>query len=85
MNARSPSSKLRQFHSGLVFTRTSVARQQEAKFLEMRAAMSVRASGANRQRDEAREHLAPVYVWFTEGFDTRDLKEAKALLGELSP
>jgi predicted ATPase len=35
--------------------------------------------------DEARELLAPVYGWFTEGFDTRDLKEAKALLGELSP
>ena len=33
--------------------------------------------------DEARELLAPVYHWFTEGFDTRDLKEAKALLGEL--
>jgi predicted ATPase len=35
--------------------------------------------------DEARELLGPVYGWFTEGFDTRDLKEAKALLGELSP
>jgi predicted ATPase len=34
---------------------------------------------------EARELLAPVYGWFTEGFDTRDLKEAKALLKELSP
>jgi predicted ATPase len=37
------------------------------------------------KRDEARELLASVYGWFTEGFDTRDLKEAKALLGELSP
>jgi predicted ATPase len=36
------------------------------------------------KRDEARELLAPVYGWFTEGFDTRDLKEAKALLEELS-
>ena len=36
------------------------------------------------KRDEARELLAPVYGWFTEGFDTRDLKEAKALLDELS-
>ena len=36
------------------------------------------------KRDEARELLAPVYVWFTEGFDTLDLKEAKALLDELS-
>jgi predicted ATPase len=37
------------------------------------------------KRDEARELLASVYGWFTEGFDTGDLKEAKALLGELSP
>jgi predicted ATPase len=36
------------------------------------------------KRDEARELLAPVYGWFTEGFDTRDLKEAKALLAELA-
>ena len=36
------------------------------------------------KRDEARGLLAPVYGWFTEGFDTRDLKEAKALLDELS-
>jgi predicted ATPase len=49
----------------------------------------VRASGAGRlwrdqgKREEARELLAPVYGWFTEGFDTLDLKEAKALLGEL--
>jgi predicted ATPase len=35
------------------------------------------------KRDEARELLAPIYGWFTEGFDTRDLKEAKALLDEL--
>jgi predicted ATPase len=40
-----------------------------------------RPSGADQgKRDEARELLAPVYGWFTEGFDTRDLKEAKALL-----
>jgi predicted ATPase len=37
-----------------------------------------------RKHDEARELLAPVYGWFTEGFDTRDLKEAKALLEELA-
>jgi predicted ATPase len=36
------------------------------------------------RRDEARELLAPIYGWFREGFDTRDLKEAKALLGELA-
>jgi predicted ATPase len=39
---------------------------------------------AQGKRDEARELLAPVYGWFTEGFDTRDLKEAKALLDELA-
>jgi len=37
------------------------------------------------KRDEARDLLAPVYGWFTEGFDTRDLKEAKALLKALAP
>jgi len=52
---------------------------------ELRAAMSL----ARLWRDQgnvqhARELLAPVYEWFTEGFDTRDLKEAKALLGELA-
>ena len=41
------------------------------------------AQGAPDQVQQARELLAPVYGWFTEGFDTRDLKEAKALLGEL--
>jgi predicted ATPase len=46
---------------------------------ELRAAMSMA-----RKRDQARELLAPVYGWFTEGFDTRDLKEAKALLEDLS-
>jgi predicted ATPase len=63
----------------------AVARQQQAKSLELRAATSLarlwRDQGKVR---EARELLAPVYGWFTEGFDTRDLKEAKALLGELS-
>jgi predicted ATPase len=58
-----------------------VARQQQAKSLEVRASMSL----ARLWRDQgnvqqARELLAPVYGWFTEGFDTRDLKEAKALL-----
>ena len=63
----------------------TVARQQQAKSLELRAAMSLarlwRDQGKGR---EARELLAPVYGWFTEGFDTLDLKEVKALLNELS-
>ena len=63
----------------------AIARQQQAKSWELRAAMSL----ARLLRDQgnvqqARELLAPVYGWFTEGFDTRDLKEAKALLDELA-
>ena len=62
----------------------AVARQQQAKSWELRAAMSM----ARLWRDQgnpqqARELLAPVYSWFTEGFDTLDLKEAKALFDEL--
>jgi predicted ATPase len=61
-----------------------VARAQQAKSWELRAAMSMaRLWREQGKREEARELLAPVYGWFTEGFDTRDLKEAKALLGEL--
>ncbi len=63
----------------------SVARQQQAKSWELRAAMSMarlwRSQGKSQQ---ARELLAPVYTWFTEGFDTLDLKEANALLAELA-
>ena len=63
----------------------SVARQQQAKSWELRAAMSMaRLSRDQGKREEARALLAPVYGWFTEGFDTLDLKEAKALLDELS-
>jgi predicted ATPase len=63
----------------------AVARQQQAKSWELRAAMSMARLWRDQgKRDEARELLAPVYGWFTEGFDTVDLKEAKNLLGELS-
>ena len=63
----------------------AVARQQQAKSWELRAAMSMARLWRDQgKRDEARELLAPVYGWFTEGSDTRDLKEAKALLDELS-
>jgi predicted ATPase len=62
----------------------SVARQQQAKFWELRAAMSMaRLWRGQGKPQQARELLAPVYGWFTEGFDTLDLKEAKALLDEL--
>jgi class 3 adenylate cyclase/predicted ATPase len=63
----------------------AVARKQQAKSLELRAAMSLaRLWRSQGKPQQARELLAPVYGWFTEGFDTRDLKEAKALLDELS-
>ena len=62
-----------------------VARNQSAKSLELRATMSLaRLLAKQGKRDEARPMLADIYGWFTEGFDTADLKEAKALLDELS-
>ena len=61
-----------------------VARRQQAKAYELRAACDLaRLWGEQRRRADARDLLAPVYGWFTEGFDTADLKEAKALLEEL--
>jgi predicted ATPase len=63
----------------------SVARQQQAKSWELRAAMSLaRLWRSQGKAQQARELLAPVYGWFTEGFDTRDLKDAKVLLEELA-
>lgn len=63
----------------------TVAKRQSAKSLELRAAMSLARLWRDQSRAaEARDLLAPVYGWFTEGFDTADLKEAKALLDELS-
>ena len=62
-----------------------IARRQQAKSWELRAAMSMARLWRDQgKRDEARELLAPVYGWFTEGFDTLDLKEAKKLLDELA-
>jgi predicted ATPase len=62
-----------------------VARRQEAKALELRAAMSLaRLWQQQGKRADAQALLAPVYSWFTEGFETADLQEAKALLDELS-
>jgi predicted ATPase len=62
-----------------------VARQQQAKSLELRAAMSLsRLWQQQGKRVETRELLAPIYGWFTEGFDTADLQEAKTLLEELA-
>jgi predicted ATPase len=59
----------------------AIAREQEAKMWELRAAMSLARLRCDQGHlAEAREPLAPAYGWFTEGFDTPDLKEAKALL-----
>jgi predicted ATPase len=63
----------------------AVARQQQAKSWELRAAMSMARLWRDQgKRQQAHDLLAPVYSWFTEGFDTLDLKEAKVLLDELA-
>ena len=63
----------------------AVAKRQSAKMFELRAARSLARLWRDQgKRGEARDLLAPVYCWFTEGFDTRDLKEARALLDELA-
>jgi predicted ATPase len=62
-----------------------VARRQQAKSWELRAAMSLsRLWRLQGKPDEAHELLAPIYGWFTEGFDTADLQEARALLEALA-
>jgi predicted ATPase len=67
------------FHQAL-----DIARSQQAKSLELRAAMNLSHLWQQQgKRAEARELLAPIYSWFTEGFDTPDLQEAKALLEDL--
>ena len=66
-------------------TALEIARGQGARGYELRAVTSLaRPWGEQGRRGEARELLAPVYGWFTEGFDTADLKDAKRLLGELA-
>ena len=68
------------FHKAL-----EVAQHQQSKSLELRAAtIAWPGSSSSRGRAEARELLAPVYNWFTEGFDTQDLKDAKTLLEKLA-
>jgi predicted ATPase len=63
----------------------AVSRQQQAKSLELHAAISMARLWRDQGKpQQARELLAPVYGWFTEGIDTLDLKEAKALLRELA-
>jgi predicted ATPase len=62
-----------------------IARRQQVRAYELRAATSLaRLWGEEGKRTEARDLLAPVYGWFTEGFDRLDLKQAKTLLDELA-
>jgi predicted ATPase len=66
-------------------TAIEIARRQSARSPELRATTSLaRLLAKQGRRDEARAMLADIYSWFTEGFDTRDLKDAKALLDELN-
>ncbi len=75
-----PSAAERNYHLAL-----AVAKRQSAKLLELRASISLARLWCKQgKRGEARDLLASIYNWFTEGFDTPDLKEAKALLDELS-
>ena len=63
----------------------AAARLQSARLLELRAAVSLARLWRDQgERAKARDLLSPIYNWFTEGFDTRDLKDAKALLDELA-
>ena len=67
-------------------TAIEISRKQHAKSWELRATTSLaRLLATQGHRDEARAMLAEIYHWFTEGFDTADLKDAKALLDELKP
>jgi predicted ATPase len=74
-----PAAAERNYHLAL-----EVAKRQSAKLLELRASISVARLWCKQgKRGEARDLLAPIYGWFTEGFDTPDLKAAKVLLDEL--
>ena len=74
-----PSAAERSYHQAI-----AVAKLQSAKLFELRASVSLARLWCKQdRRGEARDLLAPIYGWFTEGFDAPDLKEAKALLDEL--
>jgi tetratricopeptide (TPR) repeat protein len=88
LNRRKGQLLLRQGHTedveGLYCTALRIAREQEAKLWELRATVSLAQLRRDQgRRAEAHDLLAPVYSWFTEGFDTPDLKQARALLDEL--
>jgi predicted ATPase len=75
-----PAAAARDYHHAI-----DIARAQEARSLELRAATSLARLWHDQGRtDEARDLLAPVYGWFTEGIDTRDLREARTVLEQLA-
>jgi predicted ATPase len=79
------SNRVEQEAEGHFLKALAIARRQQAKSLELRAATSLaRLWQSQGKRDEARQMLAEIYGWFTQGFDTKDLQEAKALLTELA-
>ncbi len=86
--SRSPESEVRSPESEAeecFLKAIEIARRQSAKSLELRAVMSLaRLWQQQGKTEEAQQMLAEIYGWFTEGFDTADLKEAKALLEELA-
>jgi class 3 adenylate cyclase/predicted ATPase len=82
---RGPASDVQREAGACFWKAVEIARRQQAKSLELRAVMSVARLWQSQGRlDEARQIVAEIYGWFTEGFDTADLKDAKALLDELS-
>jgi len=84
-NAQSPTSKAQSEAEMCFLKAIEVAQRQQAKSLELRASTSLaRLWQQQGKRKEAHEVLANIYGWFTEGFGTKDLQEAKALLEELS-
>jgi predicted ATPase len=81
---QSPRPKVEEEAEECFWKAIEVARQQQAKSWELRAAMSLSQLWQSQgKKAEARKLLAEIYGWFTEGFDTKDLQEAKALLEEL--
>ena len=82
---RGPESKVQKEAEACFLQAIKIARKQQAKSLELRAVMSLsRLWQLQGKHHEAHQMLAEIYGWFTEGFDTKDLQEAKALLEELT-
>ena len=81
-----PKSKVEEEAEECFWKAIKIARKQQAKSLELRATTSLaRLWQRQGKKEEARQMLAEIHGWFTEGFDTKDLQEAKALLEQLTP